>query len=57
MAFTSKKNDRTLDCRECGEEVKNVGEDATAVVCWKCVAKTLSKGGSCFEDDIEEEEK
>lgn len=57
MAFTSKKNDRTLDCRECGEEVKNVGEDATAVVCWKCVAKALSKGGSCFEEDIEEEEK
>lgn len=34
---------RTLDCKECGEEVKNVGEQAAWVICWKCVSKSLEE--------------
>ncbi len=49
---------KSLDCKVCGEEVKNVGETATAVTCWKCVAKSLRGvvdcGGSMEERDDSE---
>lgn len=31
------KKTKTLNCKICGEEVNNVGEDAEKVTCWKCV--------------------
>ena len=41
MSFKERAG-QTLPCNECGELVKNVGADATGVICWKCVAKSLS---------------
>lgn len=48
MAFKERAG-QTLPCNECGEIVKNVGIDATGVICWKCVAKSLS--GNLAETD------
>lgn len=42
---------KELNCRECGETVKNVGYDATAVVCWRCTMKSV--GG--YQQEIKEE--
>jgi len=33
---------KDLACKECGETVKNVGSDASAVICWKCVNAQLN---------------
>ena len=35
---------KTLDCKICGEEVKNVGHDADKVTCSICVQKSLQTG-------------
>ena len=32
---------KTLNCKECGRQVQNVGEDAVAVICSKCVQESL----------------
>jgi hypothetical protein len=48
MSFKERAG-QTLPCNECGEVVKNVGADATGVICWKCVAKSLS--GNLTETD------
>lgn len=44
---------KELACRECGEIVKNVGYDATAVICWKCTMKSV--GG--YQHEVKEEPK
>jgi hypothetical protein len=31
------KSTKSLNCKFCGEEVKNVGHDAVKITCWKCV--------------------
>jgi hypothetical protein len=41
MSFKQIPN-KTLDCDKCGETVRNVGHDSTGVICWKCVARSLS---------------
>lgn len=41
MSFKERAG-QTMPCNECGEIVKNVGVDATGVICWRCVAKSLS---------------
>jgi len=59
MAY-KKRSGKSLDCKECGEEVKNVGEEATAVTCWKCVNKMMRKSPNVCEadgDEKREEEK
>jgi phage FluMu protein Com len=38
---------KTLNCRECGEPVQNVGSTAVAVTCSKCVI--LNHFGGHFE--------
>lgn len=38
----TKKNTKSLNCKICGEEVKNVGHDAEKVTCWKCVNKMMN---------------
>lgn len=35
------RKNKSLNCKICNEEVKNVGEDATAVTCWKCVMNSM----------------
>lgn len=35
------KSGKTLDCKLCHEPVDNVGAEATAVTCYKCVSKML----------------
>lgn len=37
----SNKHNKSLNCKVCGEEVKNVGEDAEKVTCWKCVNRSM----------------
>lgn len=41
MSFKQIPN-KTLACDKCGDPVKNVGHDATGVICWRCVARSLS---------------
>lgn len=48
------KSTKSLDCKICGEEVKNVGHDAVKVTCSKCVSKSMQTGVSII-DDAEEE--
>ena len=50
----SNKHNKSLNCKICGEEVKNVGEDAEKVTCWKCVNKSMQTVilPSEEEDDI-----
>ena len=47
MAFKTKKNNKTLKCKSCGEKVESVGEDTVAVTCWKCVNKSLTSPVKC----------
>lgn len=54
MSFTIKKT-KALDCKECGEEVKNVGMNAVEVICWRCVAKSLNRGLDCLDDTTTDE--
>ncbi|MFW9948505.1 MAG: hypothetical protein ACFFKA_00090 [Candidatus Thorarchaeota archaeon] len=35
---------KTLNCKECGNEVHNVGHDAVAVTCFRCVNKSMVLG-------------
>jgi hypothetical protein len=41
MSFKQIPN-KTLACDKCGDLVKNVGHDASGVICWRCVARSLS---------------
>ena len=50
-----KKSFKKLNCRECGEPVKNVDQNAIAVTCWKCVCTNL--GGRPTGMDLEEWDK
>lgn len=34
---------KDLQCKYCDEIVKNVGDDANSVICWKCVSDSLRK--------------
>lgn len=43
MTTYKKRQPKTLNCKECGDEVKNVGEHAAWVICWKCVASSLEE--------------
>jgi hypothetical protein len=43
---------KTLNCKICGDEVHNVGSEATAVTCWRCVSASLR--GTIVEDDKED---
>ena len=27
---------KNLECKQCGKEVKNVGDDTIEVTCWRC---------------------
>ena len=36
------KHTKSLDCKICGDEVPNVGEDAEKITCWRCVNKSMS---------------
>lgn len=47
-----KKSFQTLDCRECGESVRNVDSGSISVICWKCVSAQLS--GRPVGTDLEE---
>ena len=40
---------KSLDCKNCGETVHNVGSDSTAVICWRCVSRGLRS--SALSDD------
>ncbi len=47
---------KTLNCKICGDEVRNVGSEAVAVTCWRCVSASVR--GTILEDneeDIEED--
>jgi len=47
---------KTLPCRECGEKVENVGHDAVAVTCFKCVNESMRMGTSLNDSDTQEED-
>lgn len=51
MSFTNKSHTKSLPCRECGEVVKNLSSEATAVTCWRCVNKALSGGPIHFDNE------
>ena len=42
MAYKKKSPNKSLDCKLCGERVDNVGAEAVAVTCWKCVSRSMS---------------
>ena len=50
MAFKNKTY-KKLACKECGEEVKGVGEETVEVTCWKCVHRDLTKGFGLLEEE------
>lgn len=52
MSFKIKPG-KTLNCRDCGEPVPNVGHDADGVVCHACVSAQLSglRVEKCEDDD------
>lgn len=41
MAYRKKNPNKSLDCKLCGERVDNVGAEATAVTCWRCVSRSM----------------
>ena len=43
---------KSLPCKICNETVENVGHEATAVTCYKCVSAQL-RGLSNIEDEKE----
>lgn len=45
------KSTKSLNCKICGEEVKNVGHDADKVTCSKCVCKSMQTGISIIDDE------
>jgi hypothetical protein len=48
------RKSKSLDCKVCGEEVHNVGEDTVAVTCWKCVNKMMSgELNICKDEDTD----
>ena len=49
MSFTTNPG-KELNCRECGDLVKNVGHDATAVICWRCTMKSVGGQHEIVED-------
>ena len=48
------KHTKNLNCRYCGEEVKNVGDETVKVTCSTCVNKSLSTGVEFLDDDYDE---
>lgn len=44
------KSTKSLNCKICGEEVKNVGADAEKVTCSMCVSKSMRTGISIIDD-------
>lgn len=48
----SSKNLKTLKCRVCGEDVKNVSIEAEQVICWKCVQDSL--GTVVTDEEVKE---
>lgn len=48
------KSTKSLNCKVCGEEVKNVGHEATKVTCSICVSKSMQTGVSIIDDTEEE---
>lgn len=51
MSFKN-KTFKSLNCKECGEEVANVDHATVAVTCWKCVSAQMS--GRPIGMDLEE---
>ena len=49
-------NRKDLDCKICGETVKNVGLEAEYVTCWKCVSDQLRGMPSPCQDDEEDDD-
>jgi len=49
----NRKSYKSLNCKICGEEVKNVGGDATAVTCWRCVSRGMRLDPIDDEDETE----
>jgi hypothetical protein len=47
----SNKHTKSLNCKVCGEEVRNVGEDAVKVTCSSCVNKLMQTGILPSEED------
>lgn len=45
-----RRNNKSLKCKECGEWVYNVGDNAVAVTCSKCVQRSLNVYNSFKED-------
>lgn len=48
-------NRKDLNCKICGELVKNVGLEADSVTCWKCVSDQLRGMPAPVVDKTEEE--
>ena len=44
------KSTKSLNCKVCGEEVKNVGHEAAKVTCSICVSKSMQTGISIIDD-------
>jgi len=44
------KDNKTLNCKICGDEVHNCGSEAIAVTCWRCVSASLRC--TVTDDDI-----
>ncbi len=42
MAYRKKVPNKSLNCKLCDEIVTNVGHEATAVTCWKCVNRSVN---------------
>ena len=47
---------KSIKCSECGEEVKNVGEDAVKVTCYSCVSKSMRNMPKHIDDDETEDD-
>lgn len=51
MANYKTRTRKSLPCKKCGEKVDNLGEETTAVTCWKCVNKMMSTNVNTCDDD------
>jgi uncharacterized paraquat-inducible protein A len=56
MSFKLKPS-KTLKCKKCGILVENVGNDADAVTCWRCVSEMMRGNRLESQDDLDEEPK
>lgn len=56
MANYKSRTRKSLNCKKCGEKVDNVGEEATAVTCWKCVNDMMRKSPNVCEEDGDQRE-